>query len=114
MPSKNDLNKFRGEIGESIVAYELMKSGWDVMKHLGGQGYDLLATKGTVSRRIEVKTTDPKLKTGNARRQLTVASLRVRKEGSRLLHFLHSWVFHLLHYPSEELSSIWIGHSISQ
>jgi hypothetical protein len=38
MPTTTDLNRFRGKIGESIVAYELMKLGWNVMKHLGGRG----------------------------------------------------------------------------
>jgi len=69
-----------------------MKSGWDVMKHLGGQGYDLLATKGTVSRRIEVKTTDPKLKTGNARRQLTVVlSGSEKKEAGFFIFYIHGY-----------------------
>ena len=72
MPTKKELDHFRGEIGESIVAYELMKRNWDVMKHLGGQGYDLVATRDRVQRRIEVKTTDPDLKTGEHKNQLTV------------------------------------------
>lgn len=92
MPSTKDLNRFRGEIGESIVAYELMKRGWDVMKHLGGQGYDLVATKGTVTRRIEVKTTDPKLKTGTAKRQLTVIlSESERVSAGFLIYYLHGY-----------------------
>jgi len=71
MPTRKDLDRFRGDIGETLVAYELMKRGWDVMKHLGGLGYDLLATKRLVTRRIEVKATDPALKTGKTRGQLT-------------------------------------------
>jgi len=61
MLTKKDLDGFRGEIGESIVAYELMKRGWNVMRNVGGQGYDLLAVRDShrVQRRVEVKTTDP-------------------------------------------------------
>jgi hypothetical protein len=85
MPSKKDLDKFRGEMGEAIVAYELMKRGWDVMRHLGGQGYDLWATKGSVARAVEVKTTDPRLKTGTARKQLAVVLSKAEQD---LAHFL--------------------------
>jgi predicted AAA+ superfamily ATPase len=92
MPSEKDLNRFRGEIGESIVAYELMKRRWNVMKHLGGQGYDLCAIKGTVERHIEVQTTDPKLKTGKARRQLTVLlSESEKKEAGFLVFYIHGY-----------------------
>ncbi len=44
------------------------------MKNLGGHGYDLLAISNDarITRRIEVKTTDPELKTGAFRGQLTV------------------------------------------
>ncbi len=76
MPSNKDLNSFLGDLGETIVAYELMKREWDVTKHLGGHGYDLVATKhrakSHVSLTIEVKTTDPERKTGKTRHQLTV------------------------------------------
>ncbi len=87
MPTKKDLDRFRGEIGESIVAYELMKRNWDVMKHLGGQGYDLVATRDRVQRRIEVKTTDPALKTGEHRRQLTVVLSEAERELADFLVF---------------------------
>jgi predicted AAA+ superfamily ATPase len=63
MPTKKDLDRFRGELGETIVAYELMKRDWEVLKNLGGQGYDLRATRPNISRRIEVKATDPEQKT---------------------------------------------------
>lgn len=74
MPSKKDLDRYRGEIEESIVAYELLKRNWNVMKNLGGHGYDLLAISNDarITRRIEVKTTDPELKTGAFKGQLTV------------------------------------------
>jgi len=67
MDRDKSLDQFRGELGESIVAYELMKRKWTVMENLGGQGYDLLAVCDRVQRRIEVKTTDPELKTGKAK-----------------------------------------------
>lgn len=74
MPSKSSIDRFRGEMGETIVAYELMKNGWDVYRNVGGHGFDLLASSenGRVQRRIEVKTTDPWLRTGSTRNQLTV------------------------------------------
>lgn len=74
MPSKKDLDRFRGEMGENIVSYELLRRGWNVMKNLGGHGFDLLAKtpNNLVQRQIEVKTTDPGLKTGTAKNQLTV------------------------------------------
>jgi len=92
MPSKKDLDKFRGEVGEAIVAYELMKRGWDVMKHLGGQGFDLWATRGLVSRRVEVKTTDPALKTGTARNQLTAILSRAEQDNADfLVYYIHGF-----------------------
>jgi hypothetical protein len=87
MPTKSDLDHFRGEIGESIVAYELMKRNWDVMKHLGGQGSDLLAARDRIQRRIEAKTTDPFLKKGKHRRQLTVKLSDVEREAADFLVF---------------------------
>ena len=92
MPSKKDLDRFRGEMGEAIVAYELMKCGWDVMKHLGGQGYDLLASKPRVTRRIEVKTTDPARRTGTTRKQLTVGlSPAERDTADFLVYYIHGF-----------------------
>lgn len=38
MPTKKDLDRFRGEIGESIVAHELLKRGWNV-KPFGDHQY---------------------------------------------------------------------------
>jgi len=74
MPSKKDLDRFRGEIGESIVVYELLKRKWNVFRNAGGHGFDLLASSedNRVQRRIEVKATDPALKTGKTKNQLTV------------------------------------------
>jgi len=89
MPTKKDLDRFRGEIGESIVAYELLKRGWNVMKNVGGQGYDLLAIRDhhRVERRVEVKTTDPSLKTGANRNQLTVLLSESEGEAADFLIF---------------------------
>ena len=92
MPSKKDLDKFRGEIGEALVAYELMKRGWDVMKHLGGEGYDLWATKGRVSRAVEVKTTDPALRTGITKHQLIVILSRAEQDSADfLIYYIHGF-----------------------
>jgi hypothetical protein len=92
MPSKKDLDRFMGEMGEAIVAYELMKRGWDVMKHLGGQGYDLWATKGSVARAVEVKTTDPHLKTGTAKTQLTVVLSEAERDTAHfLVYYIHGF-----------------------
>ena len=95
MPSKKDLNSFLGDLGEFIVAYELMKRGWDVTKHLGGHGYDLVATKhrtnSNVSRTIEVKTTDPERKTGKTRQQLTVLLTESEyNTADYLIFYIHS------------------------
>lgn len=87
---RKNMDHLRGEIGEMIVAYELMKRQWDVMRHLGGHGYDLTATKGTVERHIEVKTTDPSLRTGNRKGQLTVKlSDSERSMSSHLVFYVH-------------------------
>ena len=94
MPSKKDLDRYRGEIGEAMVAYELLKRGWNVMKNLGGHGYDLFVVhaKQRVERRIEVKTTDPALKTGAARRQLTVVLSQSEKEAADfLIYYIHGY-----------------------
>jgi hypothetical protein len=72
MPTKKDLDNLRGELGEIIVSYELMKKGWDVYKNLGGQGFDLIVRRDLVQRRLEVKTTDTELRTGSSKNQLTV------------------------------------------
>ncbi len=87
MASKQDLNRLRGDLGETIVAYELMKRDWAVLKNLGGHGYDLLATKPRVSRRVEVKTTDPDLRTGKTKRQLTVVLTESEKDNADFLIF---------------------------
>jgi len=92
MPSKKDLDRFSGEMGEAIVAYELMKRDWDVMRHLGGQGYDLWATKGRVSRAIEVKTTDPARKTGPTRKHLTVVLSEAEQHAAdSLVYYIHGF-----------------------
>jgi predicted AAA+ superfamily ATPase len=84
------LDQFRGELGESIVAYELMKRKWTVMENLGGQGYDLLAVRDRVQRRIEVKTTDPELKTGRSKNQLTVLLTdKESQEADFLIFYVH-------------------------
>lgn len=100
MPSKKDLDRFRGEVGEAIVAYELMKREWDVMSHLGGQGYDLLARKGNVTRAIEVKTTDPQLKTGTARNQLTMILSKAEQENADFLVFMFMGSIPTSSFPS--------------
>jgi hypothetical protein len=90
MPSKKDLDRFMGEMGEAIVAYELMKNGWDVMRHLGGEGYDLLASKPRITRAIEVKTTDPARRTGKTRKILTVGvSPAERNTADFLVYYVH-------------------------
>jgi len=87
MPSKKDLDRFRGDVGETVVAYELLKRGWDVMRNLGGHGYDLLASRARVQRRVEVKCTDPSRKTGRARNQLTVILSKSEQEAADFLVF---------------------------
>jgi predicted RNA-binding protein with PUA domain len=64
------MHRILTEIGEHIVAYELQKRGWQVMLNLGGIGFDIFAKKGDVSRKIEVKTTDPGQKVGRYRQHL--------------------------------------------
>jgi hypothetical protein len=92
MPSKKDLDRFMGEMGEAIVAYELMKCGWDVMKHLGGEGYDLLASKPRITRAIEVKTTDPERRTGKTRKNLTAGlSPAERNAADFLVYYIHGF-----------------------
>jgi hypothetical protein len=79
-------------MGEAIVAYELMKRDWDVMRHLCGQGYDLWATKGRVSRTIEVKTTDPERRTGPTKRQLTVLLSEAEQHSADfLVYYIHGF-----------------------
>ena len=55
---KRKLSSLLGEIGEKLVAYELIKRGWEVHKNLSQTGFDLYIQKGTVHRKIEVKTRD--------------------------------------------------------
>lgn len=57
-----------GEIGERIVAYELLKRGWEVNLNMTA-GFDLYIRKEDVGRRIEVKTTDPSERTGKHKKQ---------------------------------------------
>ena len=57
-PYKQKLSSLLGEIGERLVAYELIKRGWEVHKNLSQTGFDLYIQKGTVHRKIEVKTRD--------------------------------------------------------
>ncbi len=86
-----NLEMFRGDYGETIVAYELMKRGWDVYKSMGGHGFDLIANKYVPShiiRNIEVKTTDPNLKQdGPNKRQLTVLMTCAERERATHLVF---------------------------
>jgi len=114
MPSKKDLSMFLGEFGEITVAYELMKRGWDVMRHLGGQGFDLHATKGTVIRYIEVKTVDPWSKIGASKRQLTAtySPSEIEKAGF-LIFYIHSidiyYIIPSSAFPSSRSITVFIG-----
>ena len=105
---------FLGEFGEITVAYELMRRGWDVMRHLGGQGFDILATKGTVDRLIEVKTVDLWSRTGKSKRQLT-ASLspsEIEKAGF-LIFYIHRFdTYYIIPssaFPSSRSITVFIG-----
>lgn len=90
MPSDKDINRLKAEVGEIIVGYELMKRGCEVMKNLGGHGYDLLATKGRVDRKIEVKIADPKTKKGKWKNQLTAIISQSEKEVANfLIYYIH-------------------------
>jgi len=114
MPSKKDLDKFSGEMGEAIVAYELMKRDWDVMRHLGGQGYDLWATKGRVSRAIEVKTTDPGRKTGPTRKQLTMLLSEAEQNSADfLVYYIHGFDTYFIipksGFPASRSVTVFIG-----
>lgn len=55
---KQKLSSLLGEIGERLVAYELIKRDWNVHKNLSQTGFDLYIQKGTIHRKIEVKTRD--------------------------------------------------------
>jgi hypothetical protein len=90
--TKKDLDAFRGQMGQDIVAYELMKRGWNVLVNTGTQGFDLLVVSADnrVQRRVEVKTTDPSLKTGRWQRQLTVVLTEPEsKEADFLVFYVH-------------------------
>ncbi|MEM0050826.1 MAG: hypothetical protein QXW39_09905 [Candidatus Bathyarchaeia archaeon] len=69
----------RGDFGVHLVAYELMRRGWEVALNQGIimkamnreiQGYDILAKKKGRTKRIEVKFIDSFLKRGSYRKQL--------------------------------------------
>lgn len=116
MPTKKDIDRFRGDIGENIVAYELMKRGWNVMRNVGGQGYDLLAIRDNhrVQRRVEVKTTDPKLKTGKHSKQLTVLLTESESEATDfLIFYIHGYdTFFIIPqnaFPSSRSVTVSIG-----
>jgi hypothetical protein len=94
MPHKKDLDSFRGEMGETIVIYELLKRGWNVFRNMGGRGYDLRAVSedNMITRQIEIKTTDPKLKTGATKNQLTVVlSAAERDNASHCIFYVHGY-----------------------
>jgi len=67
---QKSLNRILADIGESIVAYELQKQGWQAMLNLGGIGFDIFAKKRDVIRRIEIKSIDPEQKAGKYRKHL--------------------------------------------
>lgn len=68
----------KGDFGAHLVAYELMRRGWEVSlnqgmiakNHREVQGYDILARKGEEIKKIEVKFIDSFLKTGTYRKHL--------------------------------------------
>src|SRR5690349_13501192 len=70
---RSNLSTVCSMIGIYMVTYKLMQRGWDVAHNLGGQGYDLLIKKGSVSWKVEVKATDPLLKTGPMAGDLTAS-----------------------------------------
>jgi hypothetical protein len=68
---KKSLSQILTDIGESIVAYELQKKGWQAMRNIGGIGFDIFAKKGDIAKKIEVKSIDPGQKSGRYYRYLT-------------------------------------------
>ena len=56
----------KGDLGVNMVAYQLMRYGWEVSINYGKfsaglhemQGYDIFARKGRVERKVEVKLRD--------------------------------------------------------
>ena len=116
MPNKKDLDRFRGEMGETIVIYELMKRGWNVSRNAGGQGHDLRAVSEDklITRLIEVKTTDPKLRTGKTKNQLTVVlSPAERQNASHCIYYIHGFAtFYVIphaKFPSSGSITVRVG-----
>jgi len=67
-----------------------LKRGWDVWRNVGGTGFDLVAHRERVQRRIEVKSTDPSERTGTTRRQLTVTLTRAEREhADHVIYYIH-------------------------
>ena len=78
----------KGDFGVHLVAYELMRRGWEVSLNQGAiskdnremQGYDVLARKGKTIKKIEVKFIDSLFKTGmyknHLRQRLTTEEVK--------------------------------------
>jgi hypothetical protein len=107
MPAKHELNSFLGELGTNIVIYELLQHDWNVFRNMGGQGYDLRVTRddNLTDRLIEVKTTDPALKTGTAKNQLTaILSPAEYKTSTHCIFYVHGrsafYIIPKISYPT--------------
>lgn len=79
-----------GSAGEMMTALELIIRGWDVYTQTicnTTSVFDLIATKGQLTRRIQVKSTARKYSGGEKRRdQKHILKINKRKNGKKILY----------------------------
>ncbi len=102
--SKGEINKILGDLGEISVSYELKKRGWKVLKNIGGDGFDLLISKGHKTRRLEIKSTDPECQSGKNAKYLSFgASDKQGVEADFLIFYVHGYNTYFLIPLNEKL-----------